>query len=138
MKRVTVFLAITLLIVSCNSNQTKSKKENSIEIALDNGEKWMVNDEMKPFIEQADKTLNNYISLNGTDYKTLAEKLKVQNNSLIKSCTMKGKGHDELHNWLLPHIELINNLEKSNDTEQSKLIITELKTSFDNYKNYFR
>ncbi len=98
----------------------------------------MVNDEMKPFIEQADKTLNNYISLNGTDYKTLAEKLKVQNNSLIKSCTMKGKGHDELHNWLLPHIELINNLEKSNDTEQSKLIITELKTSFDNYKNYFR
>lgn len=113
-------------------------KDKTQTIQLNNGEKWIVNEEMKPFILEAETNLNDYLKSNSRYYKTLAEQLKEKNSGLIKSCTMKGESHDELHKWLLPHIELIKKLEKSTNNDEAIKVIEQLNTSFKTYHQYFQ
>jgi len=123
-------LAIALM-VACDSEKQQS------DINLNDGEKWKVNSEMKPHIERGNEMLDDFISENGTDYLQLAENLKAQNSALVKSCTMKGESHDELHKWLHPHLELTDQLSDAKSLDKAKEIIPQLEASFDTYENYF-
>lgn len=128
-----IFLGISILLFfACNSNN------NTGNIKLDNGEKWSVNDEMKPHIEQGSKILNDYLTQKGNNYQKLAGDLKNQNDQLVKSCTMKGESHDELHKWLLPHIALVQKLEESKDPQQAATVVEQLEQSFKTYQNHFK
>lgn len=91
-------------------------------IELDNGQKWKVNEEMKPFVEEGKKILNEYIRNEDSDYTGLAAALSEQDNKLIESCTMEGKSHEELHKWLHPHLDIISDLESTKDTTQAKKV----------------
>jgi hypothetical protein len=82
--------------------------------------------------------LNQYIESKSQDYQNLAAQLKEKNSGLIKSCTMKGESHDELHKWLYPHIELIESLSKAESTEQANKFITDLQASFSTYNQHFQ
>lgn len=152
MNKITLTLTIgSFLLYGCG-NSTNEKSNNNRETAthqhhqhddeqtirLNNGEKWLVNEEMKPFILEAENILTEYINNNLSDYKTLAEQLKEKNSGLIKSCTMKGESHDELHKWLYPHIELIESLSKAESTEEASEIIANLQASFLTYNQYFQ
>lgn len=148
MKRIAI-LVISLFIMSCsNTSDEKSKvqtdsaihadQKHSAEkqtIDLNNGEKWKVNAEMTPIISEGHKILNGYS--NG-DYKALAKQLKANNQALIKSCTMEGKSHDELHKWLQTHMLLLDNLVKADNQEKANAIIGELKESYHTYETYFQ
>jgi hypothetical protein len=127
----TLLLVIGLFFTRCGNNSNKESNEHmessayedhqnddgdkhndddndeSQTIELNNGEKWKVNAEMIPHILEGEEILAKY---DNTDYKTLAKQLKEKNSGLIKSCTIEGKSHDELHKWLHPHIELITTL----------------------------
>jgi len=127
-----VLLSI-LTIVSCNSHQ----KSHSDGISLNNGEKWIVNAEMKPHIQEGKEILEAYQADGGSDYKALAEQLERANAELIKSCTMEGESHNQLHNWLLPHMKLITKLEESKSQEEAEKIIEELEESLETYEKYF-
>ncbi len=72
-----------------------------------------------------------------TDYKTIAEQIKDQNSQLIKSCTMDGKSHDELHKWLHPHLELVKELENESNVEKVHEIISKIQYSYNLYHQYF-
>jgi len=50
------------------------------QIELDNGKKWTVNDEMKPFIAEGEKLVDNYIQSGDDDYIKLAEALKIHDD----------------------------------------------------------
>ncbi len=111
--------------------------ENSAGIELNNGEKWEVNKEMKPYVSNSQELLNDYIENQKNDYVALAEDLEQQSNLLIKSCTMEGKSHDELHKWLHPHMELVAALKNTNDENEAKILIARLEQSFGVYHQYF-
>lgn len=150
MKKLIVFGSI--LLWSCSSQSEKSTThdqeaetraahhhdESSETIELNNGEKWVVNEEMKPFVRTGSELVNAYIQEDQSDYKVLAEQLKDQNNQLIKSCTMKGKSHDELHKWLHAHLELVKKLEKQADAAKASGIVLQLKNSYQEYHQYFK
>ena len=151
-KLILTFAVISLLFCSCD-NSTNKKSKNQTEVAehnehhhnkesevlkLNSGSKWVVNEEMKPFILEAEGILNQHIENQSQDYHTLAAQLKDKNNGLIKSCTMKGESHDELHKWLYPHIELIESLSKAESTEEASEIIDNLQASFLTYNQYFQ
>lgn len=151
MKKIIVLGISSFLLWSCNSNAEKSathqeaethvarqNDEDAVTMGLNNGEKWLVNEEMKPFVLNGSKLVNAYIRNNQTDYKALAIQLKDQNNKLIKSCTMDGKSHDELHKWLLPHLELVKELENSPDENEVKEIVLNLQKSNEMYHQYFK
>lgn len=149
MKKIIVLGMCIFLLWSCNINPDKSATHqeqahslhqndiNAEKIALNNGEKWVVNEEMKPFVLKGSELVNGYIRNNKGDYKSLASQLKDQNNQLIKSCTMKGKSHEELHKWLHPHLELVKELENSSDEKGTKEIVLKLQKSNEEYHRYF-
>lgn len=118
-------------MAACNSAPTGT-------LVLNDGEKWAVNAEMKPHLEQGEKILHDYLAQKGADHKKLAADLKAQNDQLIKSCTMKGESHEELHKWLHPHIALVNKLAEETDPKQVESIVAQLEMSFETYQNYFQ
>ena len=151
MKKIIVLGIGVMFFWSCNNSSDKSTThketgnqailhhdESSEAIELNNGEKWVVNDEMKPFVGKGEELVNTYIQNRQSDYKTLAGQLKDQNSQLIKSCTMDGKSHDELHKWLHPHLKLVEKLEKLNDATEADELVNQLEKSYENYHNYFQ
>ena len=150
MKKVFVLGMSVLFLWSCNNTSEKAtaKQETEIQaehqhdesseaIELNNGEKWLVNEEMKPFVVKGEELVNSYIQNKQTDYKALAQQLIEQNNQLIKSCTMNGKSHDELHKWLHPHLEIVNALEEEKDAAKANEIVLQLQKSYQDYHQYF-
>ena len=131
MQKLIFFSMLILFLGACNSKP----QEN---IQLNNGEKWLVNAEMKPHVQLSSKIFSDYLAQSGSDYKKLATDLKDQNDQLIKSCTMKGESHDELHKWLHPHITLVSNLAEAEDATTAKSIVAQLEQSFKTYHNYFQ
>ncbi|HMU05670.1 MAG TPA: hypothetical protein PJ990_18685 [Saprospiraceae bacterium] len=143
-------LALSAVLFSCDSASNKANQpstsstphedthEDGEALKLNNGEKWLVNEEMKPFVLQAEDILNQYIISTSEDYLTLAEQLKSKNSHLIKSCTMTGESHDELHKWLHPHMELIASMSDATSIEDANKIIVELQSSFSTYNQYFQ
>lgn len=151
MKKTIVVAMSVMLFWSCNTTSEKNAmqsevqdetahqhNENSDIIELNNGEKWKVNEEMKPFVSKGEELVNTYIQTNGTDYKLLAEEIKSENSKLIKSCTMKGKSHDELHKWLLPHLEIVKTLEAETDSVKATHAVTNLQQSYQDYHKNFK
>ncbi len=147
--------AISFMFFSCSNNANQSSEhehevteehtddhhhdadDSSEAIELNDGEKWKVNEEMKPFIINGEALVDKFITDKSTDYKKLAKDLKEQNQSLISSCTMDGKSHDELHKWLLPHLELTEELSEAKDENEAIEKIKELKLSFEEFHKYF-
>jgi hypothetical protein len=146
-KKTILTSATFILIVSCNNTNSDEKSENvpqkenqqtnTDEISLNNNEKWAVNEEMKPFILDAEIILNEYLETEASDYQTLTTQLKEKNKGLIQNCSMKGASHDELHKWLHPHMDLIDLLAKSESNEDAQLIVQQLEKSFDTFHLYF-
>ena len=130
--RTLLLLAIPLMLTSCANGQHKGET-----IEMNNGQKWKVNEEMKPHIEKGREILNTYLDENSTDHKALAENLQEQNSNLIGSCTMDGKSHDELHKWLHPHLEMVKALKDAETDEEVTKVTKELKASYDLYDQHF-
>lgn len=152
MKKLFIVVISSILIWSCNNTNETSPNhheamsheqdhhhdENNEALQLNNGERWLVNEEMKPFVEKGEMLVNNYISNNQTDYQNLSKQIKEQNQLLIKSCTMDGKSHDELHKWLHPHMEFIEDLEEATSENDAKVVVLELQKSNELYHQYFQ
>jgi len=120
------------------SDHTSHSPETANDaIELNQGEKWAVNPEMKPFVKESENLVKEYNAAGSTDYKTLASQLKSQTTGLIKSCTMKGKSHDELHKWLHPYMEQVENLSKAQDEAIAEQHLADIEKSFDTYHTYF-
>jgi len=150
MKKVIVFGLSVMFLLSCNNatekattnlekddHATHQADDTSTAPELNNGEKWVVNQEMKPFVSKGEELVNAFVKNGQPDHKTLVQQLKDQNSALIKSCTMDGKSHDELHKWLHPHLELVKALENEADAAKANEIVLQLQESYRQYHQYF-
>ncbi len=151
MKKLVLLVISAFVLSSCNNNPKESNSnqetakqaehhqddEHAEAIQLNHSEKWVVNNEMKPFVLEGESLVNNYLQNKQTDYKALASQVKAQNSMLVKSCTMDGKSHEELHKWLHPHLELVKALENAADTVKAADIVTQLQDSYQLYHQYF-
>jgi hypothetical protein len=139
------FLAtVVLFLFSCN---TKLKEEKTTEIKteehqhsesetfqLNNGEKWKVDDKMMAHIRNMEKDVASFDKKTPENYQVLADNLKKNLDLLTSNCTMKGEVHDELHKWLLPFIDLVDNFSKDKSDEQ----LTEIQNAFKTFNQYFQ
>jgi hypothetical protein len=142
-----VITGIVLLLFSCSTSEVENVDQNEqsiatdsykLDIELNEGEKWKVNEQMMPFLKSSEQLLIEFKKKESGDYKILATELKETNNKLISSCTMKGKSHDALHFWLHPHLELVNELQDSKTEEEATLVMEKLNRSFLAFGNYFQ
>lgn len=123
--------------MNCESSSEKHASPTQETIELINGEKWKVNEEMLPFITDGEKIVDQFLANKDTNYEQLASELKTKNSALIKSCTMQGRAHDELHKWLHPHLELVKELSKTRNPQQAEKLVKQLKTSYLNFHTFF-
>jgi hypothetical protein len=121
-----------------NAKTEQIKAQNELDIELNEGQKWQVNEEMKPPLQRSEIALNKYEAESSEDYEILAQQLKSNNDELVKTCTMKGESHDQLHKWLHPHMKLTNSLITAENQKEADQIIEQLKSSFDTYHQYFQ
>jgi len=124
-------LVIILLLFSCGN-----APQGPIE--LDNGQKWKVNAEMMPPLEASQQLISTFATSDKKDYKVLAAQLKANNQSLIESCTMSGKSHDELHKWLHPYMALVNDLGDAKDEKEASQTFEKIEQSFKTFNQYFQ
>jgi hypothetical protein len=68
----------------------------------------------------------------------LAVKLQANLDLLTSNCTMEGKAHDELHKWLLPYIDLVNDLSGSKDEAEASKQFSQLENSFLTFNQFFQ
>lgn len=150
-KQVIIAFSSIVLLGSCgNSNSTKTEEKPNVvateqrtdvaegTMELDNGEKWKVNAEMQPFILKGEQIVDEYVAQKKTDYKALAAQLKEQNSQLISSCTMDGKSHEVLHEWLHPHLELVKALSLADNEEKANELVAQIETSYKTFHQYFQ
>lgn len=121
---------------SQDEHATAEEHDESVKLDLNNGEKWRVNNEMKPHIAEMETQLKAYKPESG-DYKMLGTNLSAANDNLVKSCTMTGTPHDVLHAWLAPHMKEIDKLKKAENREDANRTVSELKHSMETYHTYF-
>ena len=138
-------LIISILQSGCNNprHQDESSREttpgeSSFGIELNDGVKWKINDEMKVPIKNMERHLLNYNTEDVKDYKVLAEVLQGDIKSLTSSCTMTGKSHDELHKWLLPFMEFVNQLSEAENDMEAAGIVENIEASMNTYNQFFQ
>ncbi|HRQ30030.1 MAG TPA: hypothetical protein PLU49_08135 [Saprospiraceae bacterium] len=111
--------------------------DSTAVLELNNGQKWVVSREMRPHLLNGVALVRDYLQNKQTDYKALAGQLREQNSQLLNSCNMRGKGHEELHKWLIPHMELVDQLEKATDQDEALSYVQQLEQSYLEYKEFF-
>lgn len=156
MKKIILLLSATcFLFAACNDNgngntaneesateQHAEEADHShdglpTELALNDGAKWQINQEMRPFIEKQAEVTKNFVDNKDQDYKRLGQDLYELNTDLIKSCTMKGPDHDMLHVWLDPHIKLLKSLKDLEGTDGGEQLVADINLSFESFNKYF-
>ncbi len=148
-----VALFSSFIFISCNNKTNENAGEitavasedahkdhdhESEAIALNNGEKWKVDDNMMLHIKNMEKDVNEFSSQNENDYASLAKKIAANIELLTSNCTMKGQAHDELHKWLLPFIDLSDEFAASKTEEEAAANFQKIKTSFITFNTYFQ
>lgn len=147
--KITFLIVIGGLLLSCENlakettkqntpqNQQLEQHKHSTEIELDNGKKWKVDDEMMIHLRNMEKDLKEFNPLPEKNYTKLSIKLSNNLELLTSNCTMTGKAHDELHKWLVPFIDLVNELDELKSIDESNKVITQLQQSFTVFNRYF-
>lgn len=146
------FIAASLFLLSCeNTSGEKSKEQTETAtsaehhhdgetetIQLNNGEKWNVDTPMLLHIRKMESDVLAFGQAEQKDYDALTAKLQTNIDLLTSGCTMKGQAHDELHKWLLPYINLVNELSEAKDETEAAKHFEIIKASFVTFNQYFQ
>lgn len=152
MKKIFALTISAFLLWGCSNNPDQAVTQEAADahvhqegdshepegVQLNDGKKWIANEEMKPFVAQGAALVERYLTANQTDYQRLAADLKDRNHKLIAACTMTGKSHDELHKWLEHHMNLVIALDLASDERQARAVARALKKSYEDYHLYFQ
>ena len=104
-----VFL-IAIMASACGSNDHSGDAGN---LQLDNGKKWKANPETTQGINNMITMVDRYNeSGDNGEYSNLKADLESEFKLIFKNCTMTGAAHDQLHNYLMPLKDIIDQLEE--------------------------
>lgn len=110
-----VVLIALITLVSFSSCE-KDKHHNNVELTLNDGVKWKVNEETQKGMNNMSNILKNY-NLEKSNFSSLGEELSKETKYIIENCDMKGKDHEMLHIILHPMLDNINSLKEGNGND---------------------
>ena len=145
--KITTILLSTFFLFSCNDKANNKSAETSQDtktevhehsndetIQLNDGQKWKVDVDMIAHIRTMENDVTSFDKETPENYQLLADNLKKNLDLLTSNCTMKGEAHDELHKWLLPYIELVDDFSKDKSNEN----LAKIQESFTTFNQYFQ
>jgi hypothetical protein len=122
----TAYLIVALSLSGCVTDR-KGVAEANIE--LDNGEKWIVDRAMLEYIIAMEIAVKDF-GPDG-DISKLKAMMKDNLKGVTSNCTMEGQAHAELHKWLIPLMESVDDVDDKESTER-------LKQHFMTFHTYFK
>lgn len=140
MRRLLPLLAALFVTLSCGEMTTEAKEEaeeKKVEkktmpaVQLNDGERWEANAATVEGIENQTEMVESF-DPSRQSYDTLQSELRDEFGLIFKNCTMKGEAHEQLHNYLLPLMELFGKLTLE-DREDALGKIKEHLSRFDTY-----
>ena len=151
------FAALSLFLLSCGNTASENAKvetpktdtaivakaegehehDENEAIELDNGKKWTVDANMMTHFLAMKTDIAAFTGKTTNDYKTLALNLKRNIDKLTSNCTMTGQAHDEVHKWLLPYIDLVDEFSESKTEQEFEKYFQELKSAYVTFDTYF-
>lgn len=139
-------LLFAAILFGCDAESTKSSTEKTEvtdqntphDLSLNNGERWMVDDHMMQIIKEIEEAVVSFDGNQLNEIEELAVHISDLIDELTSNCTMEGQAHDELHKWLLPFIDLSDELSNSEDVPSAIAFVDQMKTEFEIFNRYFR
>jgi len=109
-KFIVVIVALAVASNACRRSSTNNKVDSSpdVIIATDSAKsaKWTIPEPMMQHMRNLEQDVRTLESSSEKDHTALAVKLDEHTTKLISSCTMDGKAHNALHDWLMPFLQL--------------------------------
>lgn len=121
------------------ADNTASSAAPEFSIQLDNGKKWQANVETSEGVNQMMASVKKAISKEIStieDYRALGASLQTAFNGIFKNCTMTGEAHDQLHNFLLPMVDMVKTFEQK-ELAACEKTLPEIKTHLGSYYDFF-
>lgn len=109
-------------------------------LSLDNGRKWTVSPHMMVPIRRMRERMAavDPQELDVPDApRALADSLFMDMDELVRACDMKGPAHDMLHEWLMPHMTLLQRLETAPTGDSARTLLEALDSSNARFDQYF-
>lgn len=140
-------LFIGLLTFSCTQNNTTNHlhdplptpiRQTSDGITLDGSDLWKANTATTTGVRNMGEILANFKNTEDVNaYKALHKTLEDEIVTIFTKCNMKGEGHNQLHNFLLPLHENLDPL-KSGDLATCQSAFITLRKQLAIYPLYFQ
>ncbi|MGB6220296.1 hypothetical protein [Haloferula sp.] len=139
-------LALSTALLAC---QRPSKDEDisadnkasgsSSALASQSGQaaKWAMPETMMRHIRKLEKDVSMLESSGEKDHAGLAVKIDGHTGQLISDCTMEGEGHDALHDWLMPFLQLNKDYASAPDTTAKAARFKEIQDSLTAFRERF-
>ena len=124
--------------ISNSSKNIEEVVDESAKLILNNGQKWIANEETHIGIENMETIIKQFKSETKKDYTALGESLSKQTSFVIKNCNMKGEPHDQLHVVLVPMLDEISILKESKNIDDSKNALNKLEALINDYFTHFK
>lgn len=140
-----IAIILSFSLASCSSNETSQPTEGIAHshpddeaLQLNAGKKWKVDEHMMDELRELESIVNDANRKENTmSLDAIADSLIVHLDLLTSNCTMQGQAHDELHKWLVPFIELVNEYANYEDETVAKHQIKKMVSSFEEFNAYF-
>jgi hypothetical protein len=137
-------LFVVLLITGACTPKAQNTEENEVTmtakesleptqhgvVSLNSGSKWVANTETTDGIREMMRLMADYEASSSKDLDKLQEDLRTEFRTIFAKCTMKGEAHDQLHNYLLPLKEQLDDL--------PKVDLSEVSSYLEEYFTYFQ
>jgi hypothetical protein len=125
------------MITGIEESVTSAAEELSVQ--LDDGKKWKANVEtsqgVNKMMASVKKTTAKKIKVL-EDYRQLGASLQKDFNGIFQNCTMTGEAHDQLHNFLLPMVDMVKTFEQK-DLAACEATLPLIKQHLGSYYDYF-
>lgn len=122
---------------SVNSEQTETVNnppENEFGLTLNEGEKWEANAETTDGVRNMKNIVEAYISGEKTPLTQCGDDLQAELDGIFDNCSMKGEAHDQLHSFLMPLIDMKNEIKGAEPTQDQ---LKEINEHLDLYFAFF-
>jgi len=152
MRRIAKPFALVLIctmLFACGTPTSDASKEVAAEqdqvvvvntgLVLNNGQRWKVSTHMVVPIRRMQERIAEAqaIPVEKREHAAIVDSLFLDMDQLVAACDMQGKAHDVLHEWLIPHMQLVQDLERAKDPILADSLLYSLARSAAAYDHYF-
>ncbi len=108
-------------------------------LQLNNGEKWEANAETTAGIaKMKDIVVEDIEDGRISHYAAMGQRLNIELQQIFNSCNMTGPAHDQLHIFIMPLVNICNELEVVEEEEEAMILQKNILKQINKYTEFFQ